>query len=353
MAFHIVVPRQLTAAERGAWTTGDERPRMAFSMLAQELGATIHAPEHGLVSTVADGLRAKLAGPVSSWTMARRVASQVGPDDVVFCGSESGGLQIAEACGSLDKRPKLCMFVHNLDRPRGRLALKLFKVAQRVDLLLACSQTQAVFLREYLDLPESRVKFIWDHTDTAFFAPGPADTEKTRPLIVSVGLEQRDYITLATATQDLAVDVRVSGFSEDAAVLARTFPPTLPANMERKFYSWPDLVQLYRSADVIVVSVHENKYAAGVQSLMEALACGRPVVATATTGLRSYLDVDTVIAIPPADAQAMRAAVQQLLADRSEAEARAHRSRKLAIERHRIEEYTDQIIGHLRTLQRS
>jgi hypothetical protein len=43
--------------------------------------------------------------------------------------------------------------------------------------------------------------------------------------------------------------------------------------MSRKFYSWPDLVQLYRDADVIAVCLVDNKYAAGVQGLLEAMAC--------------------------------------------------------------------------------
>ena len=52
-------------------------------------------------------------------------------------------------------------------------------------------------------------------------------------MIVSVGLEQRDYRTLAAATADMDVDVKISGFSEDAEVLQRSFPDVLPANMSR------------------------------------------------------------------------------------------------------------------------
>jgi glycosyltransferase involved in cell wall biosynthesis len=81
-------------------------------------------------------------------------------------------------------------------------------------------------------------------------------------------------------------------------------------------------VQLYRDADVVVVSCHENRYAAGVQTLMEAMACRRPVIATATRGLASYLH-PSVIAVPPGDAAAMRAAIRGLLADPAGAEARA------------------------------
>ena len=322
---------------------------MGIAMLARELSAVVHAPGDGPVSMV-DGWRARLAGPAPLWSMAREIARQVRAGDVVFSGTEAGGLQIGQVCSGLRQKPKLGMFVHNLDRPRGRAALKLFGIKGNTELLLACSELQTTFLRRFLSADESQVKFIWDHTDTTFFSPGAAGPAKRRPLIVSVGLEQRDYQTLAAATSDMDVDVKISGFSEDAAVLARTFPADMPANMSRKFYEWLDLVQLYRDADVVVVSVHENKYAAGVQSLMEGMACGRPVVATSTAGLRSYLRDDVVLSFPPGDAAALRTCIEQTLRDPATAEARATRGVELARSRHGIERYVSQIAADLRAL---
>ena len=350
MPYHIVLPRALNAEELAAEQPGGTRPRVGVAMLAKQLGGTIHAPS-GEAATWADRARARVAGPPAIWAMARSVADQTGPDDVVFCSSEAGGLQVAEACAAGGRKPKICMFVHNLDRPRGRLALKLFRVAQRVDLLLACSSLQADFLREHLGLRESRVKFVWDHTDSSFFTPGLAERGKARPLIVSVGLEKRDYITLAAATSTMDVDVKISGFSEDAAAMAQTFPSAMPANMSRRFYAWPELVQLYRNADVIVVSVHENRYAAGVQSLMEAMACARPVVVTASAGLASYLDADSMLSVPPGNATAMRAAIERTLADRTAANRRAEKGHALATRRHTIERYVDEVASHLRALK--
>ena len=270
--------------------------------LAQRLDAEIHEPSpepaHG-----ADVLRSRVAPPDSLWTLARRVRAETGPDDAVFCPSEAGGLQFAAVCDQEARaRPRLAMFVHNVDRPRARFALKWWHMARSVDLFLACSSAQVQFLRSFLGLSADRARLLWDHTDLRFFAPGPASLDKRRPIIASVGLEQRDHKTLAAASRDLDVDVRISGYSQDAAAMERTFPNPLPANMSRRFYEWPELVQLYRDADVVVVSCHENRYAAGVQSLMEAMACCRPVIATATRGLAAYLH-PSVIAVPPGDAR--------------------------------------------------
>lgn len=350
MAFHIVLPRALKPEEAAAVDVGGDRPRMGFAVLARELGAALHSPQDQRASWF-DALRARLIGPESMWALARQLAAGLGPGDAVFCGSEIGGLQMAAACGARGKGARLCVFVHNLDRPRGWAALRLFRVASRVDLLLACSDLQTAFLRRYLNVPASQARFIWDHTDTAFFSRGPkSSSAKKRPLIVSVGLEQRDYQTLALATADLDVDVRISGFSEDAAVLQRTFPAVMPANMSRRFYSWKDLVQLYRDADLVVVSVHENKYAAGVQTLMEAMACARPLVVTATAGLAGYLDPSAMLLVAPADAAAMRTAIVASLGNPEAAEKRAERGWELARSRHDMDRYVAEIAGHLRGL---
>ena len=141
-------------------------------------------------------------------------------------------------------------------------------------------------------------------------------------MIAGVGLERRDYRTLAAATHDLPVDVRISGFSRFAASAARSFPDPLPANMSRRFYEWPELVQLYRDADVVVAPLFPSPYAAGVTTLMEGLACGRPVVATRTEGLRRYLAPDDGLSLVEAfDAAGLRRAILRLLEHPAEAEA--------------------------------
>jgi glycosyltransferase involved in cell wall biosynthesis len=213
-------------------------------------------------------------------------------------------------------------------------------MARSIDLFLACSSTQVQFLRSFLHLPEDRARLVWDHTDLRFFSPGPPTPDKRRPIIASVGLEQRDYKTLAAASHDLDVDVRISGFSQDATAMARSFPNPLPANMSRRFHEWPELVQLYRDADVVVVSCHENRYAAGVQSLMEAMACRRPVIATATRGLAAYLH-PSVIAVPPGDALAMRDAIRNVLSDPAPAQVRAREGHAHAQRTFDMDRYVD------------
>lgn len=354
MNVHVVLPRAMQLAQTAAESARGERPRHCMALLAENLDATVHEPQESdkVPATFADALRSRLAGPQAMWGLARRVLAAAAPPDSIFCSSEGGGLQLAALCSTLRQRPRLSVFVHNVDRPRARVALKLWNAAQGIDVFMACSQTQVDFLRRHLGLGPDRVRFVWDHTDTKFFVPGPKSADRKRPVIVSVGLEQRDYVTLAEATGAMDADVRISGFSKDAAALARTFPAQMPANMSMRFYEWPDLVQLYRDADVVVVSCHENRYAAGVQSLMEAMACACPIVVTATTGLRSYIDADSTLQIPPGDSGAMREAITSCLRDREPALRRAALAHELALRRHDMGRYLAELIEAIRPASR-
>jgi glycosyltransferase involved in cell wall biosynthesis len=343
------MPRVTNLAQVAQDAEAHRCPRHSIWLLSQELNAIIHEPK-SLSTNLFDQIRSKLIGKAEFWALARTLASEVTSEDCIFCLSELGGLQVAAICGAKPDRPKICMFVHNLDRPRGRLSLKILQVAQRVDLFLVCSQRQLEFLTQYLNLPRSKVKFIWDQTDVRFFTPGSTSPNKLRPLIISVGLEQRDYRTLAAATANLDVDVKISGFSKDANVLAKTFPEEMPKNMSLRFYEWTELLQLYRDADIVVVSLKENSYAAGVQTLMEAMACKCPVVVTATEGLQTYLEPDIVTSVKPGDVQGMQQAIINLLKYPKKSEDKALRGYQLAQERHNIHNFVEEITNSLKSL---
>jgi len=270
---------------------------------------------------------------------------------VIFCTGEDIGIPVAAVCGESSQRPKIVVYFHNIDRLRGRVALKLFGLADKIDLFMACASPQTNFLRSYLGIPESRILVLLEQTDIQFFTPGPVSGEKKRQTVVSVGLEKRDYRLLAAATADLDVDVKISGFSKDAKALSQAFPDTMPENMSRKFYEWPDLVQLYRDADVIAVCLVDNKYAAGVQGLVEAMACKRPTVITRTQGMVDYLaapDIAKVVEV--GDAAGLREAIVHLLSNPQEAESQAQRGYEMVVNQHSSERYVDVLAQKLRSL---
>jgi len=341
-ANHVLLHAPLEVDARQKAVQAGLAPRQVMLDLAEELQAVLHTPE-GVRTTPLDRVLGLLIGGPAAWATARALAPQLSSHDCVFSDSEAVGFPLAAVLQVRRGRPRMTVFVHNVNRPRARLALLLLRLGRGVDVFLACSGPQASFLRRTSNA-RSAVELVSDSMDLDFFTPGPARAEKPRPLIASVGLEQRDYRLLAAATADLDVDVRISAASADTRPTKRALPSELPANMTRRFYDWRELVQLYRDADVVVISLFENDYAAGVQALMEAQACRRPVVVSATTGLQGYLD-EGVVTVPPGDEAALRRAVTALLEDPVAAVELAERGHRVARTRYRDDEYVRAVAG--------
>lgn len=345
--YHLALGRAIDLEVMDRDAQAGKCPRHVMWGLSQLLGATIHKPEGNPVLPI-DRMRAEIMGRPEHWALARALSSQLTSNDLIFCTGEDVGIPIATLCGSKQVRPKIVVFCHALTRPRSCLALKLFRSAERIDLFMTNTGSQLDFLRSYLRLPEDRIYLLPEQTDTTFFTPGPASPHKPRPIIASVGLEKRDYRSLAEVTFDLDVDVKISGFSHDVSVLAGAFPKTLPNNMSCRFYEWSELVQLYRDADLVVVSLLESKVTSGITTLLEAMSCRRPVVVTKTQGLVDYLETPgTVTTVNPGDTIGLRQAIVSLLDNPQEAEAQAQRGYELVLKQHNSECYIEKLAARL------
>ena len=61
---------------------------------------------------------------------------------MVYCLDAEVGIPMAAAIRRRSGRPKLAVYLHNLDRPRGRLASKLLRIADSIDLFFSCCSSQ-------------------------------------------------------------------------------------------------------------------------------------------------------------------------------------------------------------------
>ena len=350
MKHHIVFNKAKDLNSLEKESQASQEPRFDLAVLGHRLGASFDMPKSPSV-ILQDKLRSKIICDPQSWAFARTLVDRVSQDDVVFCPGEDIGIPVATLCGAKQERPKIAVLFHNINRLRGRVALKFFRLAERIDLFIVHSRSELNFLRHHLNLPDSQVRFLKYSIDGNFFTPGTPSPDKTRPVIISIGLEQRDYGLLAMATQDLDVEVKISGFSKFASVTEKAFPKIMPDNMSCRFYEWSELVQLYRDADVVVVSLRENHYAAGVTSLLEAMACRRPVIATRTQGLADYLlDEDAIITVEPGDNLGLQKAILHLLNNPKEAEARAQRGYQIFLEQYNMNNFVEELSQLLESL---
>jgi glycosyltransferase involved in cell wall biosynthesis len=346
LRYHIVLNHLFDLDGIARDADADQRPRHCMSDAAKLLNATIHLPGQDSISAL-DKVRSKLVGRPQDWALARRLAPQFGREDVVFCIGETVGFPIAALCDPRNL-PNLVVFMHNPDRPRAKLAMKLLKLDRQIDLFMTNTVFKAEFLRHYLQLSPHRITlFREQHTDIRFFTPGQSSI-KERPLIGSGGLESRDYHTLAAAVDGLDADVRVSAVSPDAKASSRIMPKVLPNNMVCRYHDWHELRQLYRDSTVVVVSLLDHNYQAGLTTLFEALACRRPVIMTRTPGLvEEVIDGGYIIGVPPGDAQAMRRAIVDLLNNPEKAEALAQKGYDFVMKQHNHNVYVRSLAAQL------
>ena len=136
------------------------------------------------------------------------------------------------------------------------------------------------------------------------------DDGRSRKLVVAVGNDaDRDWASLAGAARALpSVDFRLATRSRSAASI------DWPGNVViAPAANIAELDRLYAQSAVIVVSTRPNRHASGATSLIEALATGRPTVATRAGGLEDYASTDARL-VPPGSCDALTEAIEAAVA---------------------------------------
>jgi hypothetical protein len=349
--YHFVVSDKLNIPTRKKESAAGVAPRHFFIELSEMLSGQIYEPDFGTDTASPKRLIHKcLNTPEHLVKLADTVSQNCANDDVIFCIGEAIALPVAYALKKKGKTTKLASFGHNLYRPRITVANILWGCLNRVDRFLVF--TAAAEGRS------GKNRLYFEQTDDRLFSPNPdqgnikkpgAALEK--PLIISIGLEKRDNMTLAKATVDLNVDVRITAFSRDAQPDPRASPDPMPSNMSSRFYPWRELVDLYRSADIVVVPVVPTNYAAGITSILEAAAVGRPIIATGNPALKDAVaDQDIAAWVPPEDAAALRETLLNLLEHPATLASMGDKAKAIQAKHHGFASKIDEVIAELTAL---
>lgn len=368
---HIALSKPLNFPSILAEAEADRAPSHILLNLAQRLPVTFHipgapplfadpahpprmphclAPETPLPApTLSDKLHGRLFPTPALWAHARQILASTSPTDTIYCTGEDIGLPLATLAKKLKNPPKITTFIHNLNRPRAKALLALHHPLKHIHTFFSNTPLQLDFLRSK-KIPQNRLLLLPEQIDTHFFRPPAPDTRHPTPdtpLLVSVGLEQRDYKTLATATHDLPIHVKISGFSKDARAMANAFPDPLPQNMTRQFYDWPALRDLYHHATLVIVPLFSNRYCAGLTAFLEAAACNVPTIITATPGLTPLLPQNACLTVPPHNPEALRTAIQSLLENPQRAAALATNAHTWLHAEHTPTHFLNTLLPHL------
>ncbi len=330
---HLFLTSDLDLDAWKAESDRDEHPHHLIGELRDAFTAVAHRPVSD--PKLVDRLAARVCTSAGQWALARRTSAELGADDVVFSFSEDQA--VALVCWLRLRRSKAVVIssVMNPGRLRMKALFRLVGMKRRVARFVALTPVVEQILRDEHGIPAERVERFPLETDFDFFHPVERTRVSDRPLVFSAGLEQRDYTTLAEAVRDLDLDAEVCATSPDASARTRmSIPDVLPPNVTFAPYAWLDYRRMFSEADVVVVSVLPNRYGAGLTTMVEGLACGRPVIVTDTGGLPAELAAaGALVVVPPGDPAALRDAIARIVADPGAAAELARIGREVALER--------------------
>jgi len=195
----------------------------------------------------------------------------------------------------------------------------------RLDHAIILGECQRSFLLPYLGT--TRITCIPYGVDTSYFAPLDPDVRTRRCLFV--GHYLRDFAAFREAARQLgerAPDLRIT-------VVARPhFVHEFESlrNLEiRTDVADAELRTLYQTSSVLLLPLTDG---VANTTILEAMACGLPVVSTAVGSVADYVDAESGTLVPPGDPDALAAATLALLSDplRLSSSSRAARRRSVA-----------------------
>lgn len=226
--------------------------------------------------------------------------------------------------------------------PGVRLGLlrDLTRVAQRcADRVVALSEEDLHEQLRYALAPRSRYRVI---RNGIVLPPGPAQGPRARvpgrgPVVGSVGrlTREKGHGLLLDAVARLrprcpGLRAQIVGGGPDAENLRRRAQALGIAEAVEWRGHRADVFQELAAMDLYV---HPALYEGQGLAILEAMACGRPVIATAVGGVPAVVrDGETGVLVPPHDPEAMARAIEALWRDPARAE-RLARSARAYVER--------------------
>lgn len=181
--------------------------------------------------------------------------------------------------------------------------------------ILAVGATLAQYIRAFA--PEHQIEIVPNTINTDFFAPGDELLPRSPFLITSIGslIRRKGYHILlhafAATLKNDQVELNIIGAGKTENEL-RALVANLGITHQVHFLGRLDnsgVRDVMQKSHVIVSASFVETF--GV-TLIEAMACGKPVIATRSGGPESFVTDQTGILIPPGDVPALAQALQEM-----------------------------------------
>ncbi len=250
--------------------------------------------------------------------------------DMVFTSTAFGSFFLKTILGI--KKPKWILFDYNLTGLIGKqrtLREKiLYYLVSHADGIVTISEGEERALRTLFH--DKKIAFIHLGTDVDFFKPKEVEEEN---FILSVGRDPgRDFKILFESVKDLDIEVKITARPHQLKQWG-----AIPSNVTVRDFSPREIALQYARAKLVVLPLgirggQEND-TMGCSTLVEAMAMGKPIVATRTSAMESYIEegINGVL-VPGGDSKALRTAIKKLLRNKDERIKLGERARAYAVE---------------------
>jgi len=188
-------------------------------------------------------------------------------------------------------RPRVIAMYH---QPPERLhSLINMDIVHRLDHVIVLSQVQVDDLAQYI--PREKISIVLHGIDVDYFHPDEAKKKLEKFICLSVGYWLRDYDTIVRVAKRLKEYANI----EFHIVSSKFNPPTRLSNIHvHKNISDAELLSLYQRANALLMPLLD---ATANNVILEALACGLPVITTELPGTKAYLTGQEGFLVPPGE----------------------------------------------------
>lgn len=251
--------------------------------------------------------------------------------------------------------PPIVGVLHSIRHYRGTLAkAALRRRVMTVEKIICLAQKDVSYLREELSLPPERIAYIpWSANLSDYDrAPGRPPGDGALPYIMSMGLSDRDYRTLAQAFDSAALEgwnLRIYAGSQFRAPQTRS--PRILVNED--WVCFKDSVGLYRAAEFVVVPLVATQRTLGLTSLLDAMATGKAVIMTRNPGVDIDIEAEKMgFWVPPGDAPALAGKMRYLYEHPEVARAYGANGRRYLEERYNYGVFCRQLFAAAQSVAR-
>ena len=194
----------------------------------------------------------------------------------------------------------------NAKNPFWRLKTALYRlISKRAIGILTNSSSEIETLSKRLLVSSEIIRYVPMHTNIL----QPEYCDRTEDFVLTAGYTRRDYPTLLNAAPDIGARIVIICSQTDLQTVSIPGNVTILRDLPRHTY-----LDYLRRAAVVVLPLQPTERSTGQVVLLEAMALGKPVVATRTPGTLDHIrHGENGLFVPPHDGTSLAREVHSLL----------------------------------------